>query len=122
MSNQGQKCNRTACNNQDAQWYNHSTRAFYCEACAVSLNKIHKVEAHKLYGHDLCTLSPQDGDLCVVITDKAVVSQGECDVIIDTGDRGQTVMIPGNAIEAFLEKLNKLDLKQIAKHYHEIHK
>jgi len=56
LLNQGQKCARTACNNPNAQWYNHSTRMFYCETCAAKLNKIHREEAMKLYGHDLCTL------------------------------------------------------------------
>ncbi len=57
MSNQGQKCNRAACNNQDAQWFNHSTRKYYCADCAAKLNKLNKVDALKLYGHDLCTLA-----------------------------------------------------------------
>jgi len=53
----GGKCYRKACNNQPAVWYNHSTREHYCEACAMTLNKIHHIEANKLYGHELCTLS-----------------------------------------------------------------
>ncbi len=56
MSNQGQKCNRKACDNTNAQWYNHSTKMFYCESCAAKINELNKEEAHELYGHDLCTL------------------------------------------------------------------
>jgi hypothetical protein len=56
MSNQGQKCNRTACNNQDAQWFNHSTQKYYCAECAAKLNEFNNADAMLLYGHPLCTL------------------------------------------------------------------
>ena len=56
-TNQGQKCNRRCCQNADAQWYNHSTQAYYCESCAILLNRMNKEDAMRLYGHNLCTLS-----------------------------------------------------------------
>lgn len=49
------ECNRTACPNHGAVWFNHSTRAFYCIDCAALLNYANKVDAHRLFGHDLCT-------------------------------------------------------------------
>ena len=35
----GGKCNRTACNNEDAWLYNESTRMYYCEKCAILINR-----------------------------------------------------------------------------------
>lgn len=52
----GQECNRTACKNPLAFFYNHSTRKYYCEVCAVLLNKVNKTDAMRLFGHDLCTI------------------------------------------------------------------
>ncbi len=51
----GGSCNRTVCENENAQWFNHSTRAWYCETCARTLNEFRPEEAQALYGHDLCT-------------------------------------------------------------------
>jgi hypothetical protein len=51
----GGKCNRTVCLNQNATWYNHSTRAYYCTECAILLNNINQVDALRIFGHDLCT-------------------------------------------------------------------
>lgn len=34
----GGDCNRTSCQAPGAFWFNHSTRAYYCEACAGILN------------------------------------------------------------------------------------
>jgi hypothetical protein len=31
-------CNRTVCNNNNAVWFNSSTRAFYCKSCAFKIN------------------------------------------------------------------------------------
>lgn len=49
-------CNRGACLSQwGVTWFNHSTNAFYCESCACRLNMANRVDARRLYGHDLCT-------------------------------------------------------------------
>jgi hypothetical protein len=55
----GGNCNRTACQQPEATWYNHSTRAYYCEPCAQNLNFYSKADAMRLFGHDLCT--PEGG-------------------------------------------------------------
>ncbi|UCV26761.1 hypothetical protein [Ferribacterium limneticum] len=53
----GGSCNRSACLAPGANWYNHSTRKYYCRACAEWLNtdKFNKQDALDLWGHDLCT-------------------------------------------------------------------
>lgn len=33
------ECNRTACSNPDARWYNPHTNGYYCEPCARLLNE-----------------------------------------------------------------------------------
>jgi hypothetical protein len=49
------ECNRTACNNQEAVFYNHSTRLYYCKSCAILINEQNRTDAQRLFGHDLCT-------------------------------------------------------------------
>lgn len=49
------KCNRTACQQPGAVYYNHSTRAYYCAECADLINKVNP-ESKRIYSHDLCTL------------------------------------------------------------------
>lgn len=51
----GAECNRTVCKNEKANWFNHSTRAWYCRNCAAKLNHANHDEAQRLYGHALCT-------------------------------------------------------------------
>ena len=53
----GGLCNREACQSPGAYWYNHSTRRYYCDACAHRLNtdEFNMRDAARLYGHDLCT-------------------------------------------------------------------
>lgn len=51
------KCNRTACQKPGAIYFNHSTRAYYCEECAEMINDMNRQDAYRLFGHDLCTLS-----------------------------------------------------------------
>lgn len=50
------ECNRTACNNNPANFFNHSTKKYYCGSCALKINEYH-ADAMRLYGHDLCTIS-----------------------------------------------------------------
>lgn len=49
------ECNRTACSSRRAVWYNHSTRRYYCTACARIINEANERDAQRLYGHSLCT-------------------------------------------------------------------
>ena len=51
------ECNRAACSNDGARWYNHSTKKHYCDSCASIINRFNP-EAHDIYGHALCTESP----------------------------------------------------------------
>lgn len=48
-------CNRTACQAIGANYYNHTMHAYYCEECAILLNKVNHIMAMK-YGHEMCTL------------------------------------------------------------------
>ena len=54
----GGSCNRSSCQAPGAVWFNHSTRAYYCPACAADLNRVNRRDAMELYGHDLCSLDP----------------------------------------------------------------
>jgi hypothetical protein len=53
-------CNRTACQKPGAVWYNHSTRAYYCTACAHLINLHNHKEAQEMFGHALCTLGEHE--------------------------------------------------------------
>jgi hypothetical protein len=50
----GQQCNRTACQNSPATFYNQSTKKYYCPSCAENINNLNRVEAFELYKSDLC--------------------------------------------------------------------
>jgi len=49
------ECNRTVCKEVPAFYYNHSTCKYYCRACAHLINDANRVDAMRLYGHELCT-------------------------------------------------------------------
>ena len=60
----GGSCNRTACQQPGAYWFNHSTRAYYCTPCARMLNREAELfRGSDTYlqdlGHELCTLDPE---------------------------------------------------------------
>lgn len=56
----GRSCNRTICQKPHAYFYNHSTRLYYCQDCAMLLNEDNRWDARKLFGHDLCTITDDD--------------------------------------------------------------
>ncbi len=49
------ECNRTACSNNNAIFFNHSTEKHYCIKCARLINGMNP-ESKEMYGHDLCTI------------------------------------------------------------------
>lgn len=51
----GGDCNRTQCQSPGAIYFNHSTRKYYCHACALDLNEANRLDAIRLFGHNLCT-------------------------------------------------------------------
>ena len=55
-------CNRSACLKPGADWFNHSTRKYYCVSCADWLNtdRFNKADAMNIWGHDLCTEGKYD--------------------------------------------------------------
>lgn len=59
----GGSCNRTACQRPGANYYNYSTQKYYCRDCAEDLNRANRLDAHKMYGHDLCLLDTSNGPL-----------------------------------------------------------
>lgn len=76
MTNKGDyngECNRTACSKGSAVYYNHSTRKYYCEKCALLINEYNYADAHRIYGHDLCTLGEQVSE-CVDTVDPRLTS------------------------------------------------
>lgn len=52
----GGSCNRTACQAPNAQWFNTSTRAYYCTPCARDINRWALHDA----GFEICF--PTSGD------------------------------------------------------------
>ncbi len=53
---ENKECNRTACSNKPAIYYNHSTRKYYCVQCARMINDVNP-ESYRIYGHQLCTIN-----------------------------------------------------------------
>ena len=49
-------CNRTACSNGRAVFYNLSTRKYYCPSCAKLINEANKADSKRLYNSLLCIL------------------------------------------------------------------
>jgi hypothetical protein len=54
----GEECCRKSCQNQNAMWFNHSTKMYYCSGCAELINKYNRADALRLFGHDLCERYP----------------------------------------------------------------
>lgn len=48
------ECNRTSCDNQNAKYYNFSTKRYYCTHCASIINLHNYKDSIELYGHALC--------------------------------------------------------------------
>ncbi len=51
-------CNITSCQStENVEWFNHSTRKYYCENCAIRLNNdpYNFKDAQRLFGHNLLT-------------------------------------------------------------------
>jgi hypothetical protein len=68
-------CNRTACNNPRAIFYNHSTKKYYCVGCAHMINERNRTNAILLYGHDLCTLVKDDKVNVFKMINESIVSR-----------------------------------------------
>lgn len=49
-----QECNRTACSNKNATFYNFSTLKYYCASCAKLINQHNHGDSLRLFGHELC--------------------------------------------------------------------
>lgn len=49
-------CNRTACQQPGAVFFNWSTQLYYCPSCAKLINDVNHTDALRMYGHELCTL------------------------------------------------------------------
>lgn len=50
-------CNRKVCDKKEAVYYNHYTKQYYCKDCAKLINDANRIDAHDMYGHELCTLT-----------------------------------------------------------------
>lgn len=49
----GGECNREACSNKPAAFFNKSTLKYYCGVCAVLINRENPGQEHLLFGSDL---------------------------------------------------------------------
>lgn len=77
----GGECNRTACKNTNAQWYNKVTEAFYCTKCARMINE----SSNQSNQGDLCELKKEyDTNINSELTNKEVF-QKAMDIAIKNG-------------------------------------
>lgn len=77
----GGECNRTACKNTNAQWYNKVTEAFYCTKCARMINE----SSNQSNQGDLCELKREDDtNINSELTNKEVL-QKAIDIAMDNG-------------------------------------
>ena len=61
--NYNQECNRTACKNLRAVFYNKSTQKYYCASCAKLINDANRFDSMRLYGTpNLCELEENKQD------------------------------------------------------------
>ena len=51
------ECNRKACKNRPAVYFNKATEKYYCKPCATRINELNRADCLRLYGEE---------DLCVV--------------------------------------------------------
>ncbi len=49
------ECERKACTNKNARFFNHSTRKYYCRSCSDKLNTENAIESMRIFGHELCS-------------------------------------------------------------------
>lgn len=56
--NKNEECNRTDCQQPPAEYYNYSTRKWYCAECAAKINRLNYHEAMQMFGHELCLYLP----------------------------------------------------------------
>jgi len=54
----GGSCNRTVCNLGPAEWWNKSTRKYYCRVCAEKINEHDQRAQRRLYGTSVCVFRP----------------------------------------------------------------
>lgn len=52
-------CNRSACQQPGALWYNFGTQRYYCEACARLINEANRADSIRLFGHAFCLPRPK---------------------------------------------------------------
>ncbi|MCK5616379.1 hypothetical protein KAR91_81710, partial [Candidatus Pacearchaeota archaeon] len=57
------------------------TRKYYCESCAVDLNEYNRIDALRLYGHDLCTLDETDSKKQKIIEQAQQIAENGCSPI-----------------------------------------
>ncbi len=52
---EGGRCNRSVCLRPGAEWFNHSTKRWYCGDCARLINEVNP-EFLRDTGYSICTL------------------------------------------------------------------
>lgn len=55
----GKLCYRSVCDNDEALYYNKSTKKHYCRSCASIINDANRADAYRFYGTELCQLSKE---------------------------------------------------------------
>lgn len=61
-------CARSACNNSNSLYFNYSTEKYYCKECAERINKLCRVDAIQVYGHDICLEEVGESHSLILIT------------------------------------------------------
>lgn len=57
----GLRCNRTACECEEAFYWNKTTQAYYCQPCAIKIN----MSSNQSGMGDLCIMLPEDREAWV---------------------------------------------------------
>jgi len=103
----GGECNRTACKNENAQWYNKVTEAFYCTKCARMINE----SSNQSNQGDLCELKrEEDTNTNSELTNKEIL-QKAIEKAMDNGylkfkDKNEFLVMDG--LNDYIQKIKFL--------------
>lgn len=68
----GDQCARGVCQKPNAQWFNQSTRKWYCRGCARAINRANRTDAQRLYGGPLCIRWQESCTICTRVIEDHV--------------------------------------------------
>lgn len=83
------ECNRTACSNKNAKFFNHSTEKHYCGTCAKLINDANLGDSLRLYGHELCTIATESSQMeSIEVHSEEILSTGKTLVVKEFNEKG----------------------------------